>query len=202
MSALARGMAEDDRFLFEKIVFPHLKRAFKSLDAHCEECDAIILHPLAFLLKQQRRSALAPWRFSCFRRFFSTPPRIPERPGSPFIAEPGGRVALAYNRLALRVAAELAWVWAAPLRRFAAPPRPAPARRLWILRAGRSRRRDDCAVLAPAEMSAPRGGEGGLVAGHSFFDDPGAEDTAERARLEHFLEAGPAPIVFTLEVSS
>ena len=199
MSALARSMAEDDRFLFEKIVFPHLKQAFNSLDAHCEECDAIILHPLAFFAQvaaEKRRLPLALLTLSPLLLYSTHDP--PKGPGSPFIAEPGGRLALAYNRLALRVAAEVAWIWAAPLRRF--------RRDLGL------RPRGGFGFFAPAEAGVetialfsplltrarPRGGEGVLLAGHSFFDDPGAEDTAERARLERFLEAGPAPIVFTL----
>jgi rhamnosyltransferase subunit B len=105
---------------------------------------------------------------------------------------------VAYNRLALRVAAELAWAWAAPLRRFrrdlGLPPRGgfgffAPPQ------AGV----ETIALFSPL-LTKPRpdDGRGVLVAGHSFFDDAHAEDEAERAGLERFLEAGPAPIVFTL----
>jgi UDP:flavonoid glycosyltransferase YjiC (YdhE family) len=199
MSALARGMAKDDRFLFEKIVFPHLQEAYDALEVYCEECYAIIAHPIAFFSQvaaERRRIPLALLTLSPLLLYSPYDP--PKGLGAPFLAEPAGRFALVYNRLALRVAAEIAWVWAAPLRRFrrdlGVPPRGgfgffAPSE------AGV----ETIALFSPLLMRAPpEGDERALVAGHSFFDDANAEDPAERAGLERFLEAGPAPIVFTL----
>ncbi|ARN82974.1 glycosyltransferase [Methylocystis bryophila] len=198
-SGLARSLAENDRFLFEKILFPHLKQGFNSVDPFCEKCDAIIVHPLAFSAQaaaQKRGVPLVLLTLSPILLPSAADP--PNAPGSPFISEPVGRFALAYNRLALRVAAELAWLWAAPLRRFrrdlGMPPR------------------GGFGFFAPTEAGVetialfsslltktpPGGGDRVLVAGHSFFDDARAEDEGERERLERFLSEGPAPIVFTL----
>ena len=61
MGAVARGMAEDDRFLFEKILFPRLKEAYDMFEANCEEYDAIVAHPIAFsaqVVAQKRRLPL------------------------------------------------------------------------------------------------------------------------------------------------
>jgi rhamnosyltransferase subunit B len=199
MSALARNMTQDDRFLFEKIVFPHLKQGFNTLDPHCQECDAIISHPIAFFAQaaaKKRRIPLVLLTLSPVLLYSAHDP--PKGAGWPFVAEPAGRLALAYNRLALRVAAELAWAWAAPLRRFrrelGLPPRdgfgffsaPDPSV-------------ETIALFSPLLARAhPHDGERVLVAGQSFFDDARAEDPAERAGLERFLAEGPAPIVFTL----
>jgi len=199
MSALARNLAADDRFLFEKIVFPHLKQAFNTLDPHCEEYDAIIAHPIAFYAQaaaQKRRLPLVFLTLSPVLLYSAHDP--PKGSGLPFIAEPAGPFALAFNRLALRVAAEFAWAWAAPLRRFrrdlGLPPRagfgffsvPDPGVETIALFSP---------LLARAHL---HDGERVLIAGHSFFDDARAEDQAERAGLERFLAEGSAPIVFTL----
>jgi rhamnosyltransferase subunit B len=199
MGAVARGMAEDDRFLFEKILFPRLKEAYDVFEANCEECDAIIAHPIAFVAQAAAQKQGLPLVLLALSPILVHSAHDPPKgPGAPFIAEPAGRFALAYNRLALRVAAELAWAWAAPLRRFrrdlGLPPRGgfgffAPPQ------AGV----ETIALFSPLlTRPSPDDGQGVLVAGHSFFDDARAEDEAERAGLERFLEAGPAPTVFTL----
>jgi rhamnosyltransferase subunit B len=199
MRALARKMAEDDRFLFEKIVFPHLREALNSVDSNCEECDAILSHPLAFsaqAVAQKRGLPLALLTLSPLLLYSAHDP--PKGAGAPFIAEPVGRFALAYNRLALRVAAELAWVGAAPLRRFRRD-LGLPQRGGFCFFAPAEPGVETIGLFSPLLMRAPpEGDERALVAGHSFFDDANAEDAAERAGLERFLEAGPAPIVFTL----
>lgn len=199
MSALARNMAANDRFLFEKIVFPHLKQAFNSLDPYCEECDAIIAHPIAFsaqVAAQRRGVPLVLLTLSPILLYSAHDP--PKGPGSPFIGEPGGLFALAYNRLALRVAAELAWAWAKPLRRFRRD-HGLPPRGGFGFFAPMDAGVETIALFSPLLTRArATDGERLLVAGHSFFDDAGAEDSEERAQLERFLEVGPPPIVFTL----
>ncbi len=198
MSGMARRMAQSDRFLFEKIVFPNLMHTFNCLDPLCEKCDAIVSHPLAFsaqVAAQRRGLPLVLLTLSPILLSSAADP--PKAPGSPFIPEPRGWFALAYNRLALRVAAALAWAWASPLRRFrrdlGLPPRggfgffePADAGVETI------------ALFSPLLTRARFDGERVLIAGHSFFDDASAEDEAERERVERFLEAGPEPIVVTL----
>jgi rhamnosyltransferase subunit B len=199
MQALARSLAANDRILFEKIIFPHLWEAFKSLDLICEDSDTIITHSLAFsahAVAQRRGVPLALLTLSPVLLPSAHDP--PKGWGSPFISDPNSALGLGYNRLALRVAAELAWLWAAPLRRFrrelGLPPRGGfgffspPDPDLQTI-----------GLFSPLlTRTPPDPTEKTLVAGHSFFDDPSAEDAGERAGLELFLDSGPAPIVITL----
>jgi rhamnosyltransferase subunit B len=199
MRTLARSLASNDRFLFEKIVFPHLQEAFKRLDPISEECDAIVSHPIAFsahAVAQIRGVPLVLLTLSPILLPSAHDP--PKGRGSPFFQAPKNAFALGYNRLALRAAAELAWLWAAPLRSFrrelGLPPRggfgffspPDPNFATIGLFS-------PLLTTAPADASPKT-----LIAGHSFFDDSSAEDPAERAALEDFLDKGPPPIVVTL----
>jgi len=199
LSALARRMAGNDRFLFEKILFPHLKEGFSAVDPFCEKCDAIIVHPIAFSAQaaaQRRGLPLVLLALSPILLYSAHDP--PKGSGFPFIAEPAGRFELAYNRLALRLAAELAWAWAAPLRRFRRD-LGLPSRGGFGFFSTPDPSLEAIALFSPLLIRAgPVGGGKILIAGHSFFDDPHAEDEAERAGLERFLAEGPAPIVFTL----
>ncbi len=199
MRAVARSLAANDRFLFNKIVFPHLQEAFDWLDQNCEEYDAIISHTLAFssqVVAQRRGVPLVLLTLSPILLPSAYDP--PKVRGSPFIKEPRSALALGYNRIWLLVAAELAWLWAHPLRRFrrelGLPPRggfgffspPDPDL-------------ETIALFSPLLTRATSdANQKILVAGHSFFDDPRAEDPAERAALERFLGEGPPPIVVTL----
>ena len=199
MPALARSLAGNDRFLFEKIVFPNLKPAFDSFNPISEKYDAIISHPIAFSAQvsaQIRGIPLVLLTLSPVLLYSAHDP--PKGPGSPFVAEPKGALALGYNRLGLRVAAQLASLWAAPLRRF--------RRELGLPAQGGFRffsppdpSLETIALFSPLLMRTPPDAGGRvLVAGHSFYDDARGEDAAERAGLDRFLEQGPAPIVFTL----
>ncbi len=199
MQTLARSLAKNDRFLFEKIIFPYLKEAYEQLYSKCEKYNVILAHLLAFsaqAVAEKRGLLLVLLTLSPILLPSAHDP--PKGWGSPFIQEPKTALGLSYNRFGLRVAAEFAWLWAAPLRRFrrelGLPPRggfgffspPDPDL-------------ETIGLFSPLLTTAPpAAGQKILIAGQSFFDDPGAEDPAERSVLERFLSEGPPPTVVTL----
>ena len=199
MRALARSLAANDRFLFEEIIFPHLHEAFSWFYPNCEDFDPILVHPLVFsahAIAQKRGVPLVLLTLSPVLLPSAHDP--PQGWGSPFISEPKGALGLGYNWIGLRVAAELAWLWAAPLRRFrrelGLPPRGG-----FGFFFSSDPDLETIGLFSPLLTRAPPDAtQKILVAGHSFFDDPRAEDAAERAALERFLGEGPAAIVFTL----
>ena len=198
--AIARRIADDNLFHFEKIIFPHLAETAEQIDLLSKDCDVILSHPLAFFAQAvAEKRGLKLIVLTLSPAFFPSAYDPPKGQTSPFIAEPSGRFSLGYNRLALRIAASAAWTWAAPLRRFRSDLGLPSRGGFFFFTAADHLHFDTIALFSPLLTRTPvdPGGRA-LVAGHSFFDDQLAEDEMQRAELERFLGEGPAPIVFTL----
>ena len=157
MRMLARSLSGNDRFLFEKIIFPHLQEAYEWLHSKCENYDVILSHPIAFSAQAVAEKIGIPLVLLTLSPILLPSAHDPPKGwGSPFIsrAEKRARARLQSARAACRRRARLA------LGRAAAPISQrawlAAARRLRLLCASRPQARDDRAFLAFADDSAPR----------------------------------------------
>jgi len=204
MAGIARAMAKDDRFLFESLIFPHLRESYEDALAQCDGAAALVAHSLCFAAKiaaEKRGLPLVNVLLSPVLLYSAHDP--PLGTYVPFASTPRSALALAYNRLLLGALTRAIGVWAAPVRRlrreaglpkarglelFAGAPKPAATIGLFS------------PLLAPPRPDHP---DGTLIAGHSFHDryspEGGAADgDALAPDLAAFLDGGPAPIVFTL----
>ncbi|QGM45266.1 glycosyltransferase [Methylocystis heyeri] len=199
MGGLARRMSEDDGFLFRDLIFPHLHQSYEQLLAISAGAATVVAHSIAFsahAAAEKLGIPLALVTLSPMLLYSAYDPPLGSR--APFIPEPRARLSLAYNRAMLGLFAELADRWAAPLRRFRRDlglPNPGP----FALFRGVARDIPTIglhsALLAPPR---PDHSPNLLVAGHSFHDAATSMSEEEAALLEEFLEAGEAPVVFTL----
>ena len=191
MRMLARSLSGNDRFLFEKIIFPHLQEAYDWLHSKCEDYDVILSHPIAFSAHAVAEKIGIPLVLLTLSPvLLASAPDPPKGWDSPFIQETKNALGLGYNRLALRVAAELAWLWAAPLRRFrrelGLPPRGG-----FGFFAPPDPKLETIALFSPLLTTArPDPRQKILIAGHTFFDDPRAEDFGGARGVGAFLERG------------
>lgn len=197
LGAMARRMSEDDGFLFEKLIFPYLHRAYRQLLTEAEGAAAIVAHSIAFsahAAAEKLKIPLALVTLSPMLLFSAYDPPYGLR--APFIREPQRRASLGYNRALLGLFAGLAGLWAAPLNRF--------RRDLGLANPGPFAlyRAPDVATIGLHSplLAPPRPDHSPnlLIAGHSFHDAASDMEEGEAGLLEDFLAAGEAPIVFTL----
>jgi UDP:flavonoid glycosyltransferase YjiC (YdhE family) len=198
MGQIARKMAEDDKFLFDTLIFPHLRESFDDLEAAAEGAVAIVSHSLAFsarLVAEARGLPLVTVLLSPMMLYSAHDPPL----GSivPLRRAPSRPVEIAYNRFLLWSMSHAVAFWAAPLRRLRRELGLRPRYGLDLLLGSKS---SDLVIglfspaLAPAwRNNDPRT----LVAGHTFHDRF-LGSVALAPELGDFLAAGEAPIVFTL----
>jgi len=197
MGGIAHAMSRDDGFLFQKVIFPHLRVAYEQFARASEGASMIVAHSIAFsahAVAEKRGLPLAVVVLSPALLYSDhDPPASP-----PFFAAPKSVLARAYNRLARRAFAEIVWLWAAPLRRFRRE-LGLPRRGGFDFFAGAAPWAATLALCSPLlAPPQPDHATDTLVAGHSFFDRNFSTDPARLAALEAFLDAGAAPIVFSL----
>lgn len=199
LGEIARRMTRDDGFLFRSIIFPHLRAGVDDLLAAATGVDAIVSHAIAFPGRLVAEKLDLPNIAVLLSPLLLLAPEDPPRAsGLPFLGEPRGQgVVLLYNRL-VRAALEAGInVAARPLsriRRTMTLPKRSGLDLLFGARSCDSR----IGLFSPL-LLAPEVAErsGTFVAGHSFcdgFEDRRVLDPA----LSAFLDAGPAPIVFSL----
>jgi rhamnosyltransferase subunit B len=199
MGGLARRMSEDDGFLFRDLIFPHLHRSYEQLLTISAGAAAVVAHSIAFSAHAAAEKLGIPLALVTLSPMLLYSAYDPPRGSrAPFISEPKARLSLAYNRAMLGLFARLADRWAAPLRRFRRDlglPGPGP---FALFRGGAP----DVATIGlhSALLAPPRPDHSPnlLIAGHSFHDAATPMSEEEADLLEDFLEAGEAPVVFTL----
>lgn len=197
LGEIARRMAEEDRFLFETLIFPHLRESFDDLFAAAEGAVCVVAHSLAFAARVAAEARGAP----CVTVLLSplmlySPDDPPAGSRVPFRPAPVGMFGRSYNRLLLWSLAQAIALWAAPLRRLRRDVGLPPRQGLDLFLG-----RDSVAAtiglfsprLAAAKTDLPRV----RIAGHSFHDRYLDGDGLDPA-LERFLSAGAAPVVVTL----
>lgn len=197
MGGVARAMSRDDGFLFQKVIFPHLRFAYDQFAQASEGASMIVAHGIAFsahAVAEKRGLPLAVVVLSPALLYSDHDP-----PASPlFVVAPKTALARVYNKVARRAFSAVLWLWAAPLRRFRRD-LGLPRRGGFDLFAGAAPWASTLALCSPL-LSPPQPDHAAetLVAGHSFFDRNVSTDPARLAALQAFLDAGAAPIVFSL----
>jgi rhamnosyltransferase subunit B len=195
LAGVARAMSTDDGFLFQRIIFPFLRETYADVCAAAEGAVAIVAHAIVFAAHAAAEKLGLPLFITHLSPVLHYLPQDPPQGGSsPFVAAPRGRLALQYNRALLGAYAELAYFWAAPLRRLRRElglPKRAPFAFFREAAPGFER-------LALHSPHLLRGSVSGPIAGQTFFDRGPSQAPAEAKALEEFLARGPAPIVFTL----
>ncbi len=196
---IARRLTRDDGFLFRSVIFPHLQAGVEDLLAATEGVDAIVSHAIAFPGRLVAEKLGVPNIQVILSPLLLLAPEDPPRAaGLPFLCDPqGGAILRFYNRL-IRAALETGInVVARPLTRMRQAMTLPKQSGLDLLFGARSCDARICLfsplLLAP-DVAARNTA---IVAGHSFgdrFEDRRALDPA----LAAFLDAGPAPIIFSL----
>lgn len=198
LGEIARKMSEDDKFLFDTLIFPHLRESYDDLLAASAGAVAIVSHSLAFsarLVAEARGVPLATVLLSPMMLYSAYDPPLGSR--APLRRAPVGKVEVAYNRFLLWSLSHAIALWAEPLRRLRRELGLKPRYGLDLLLGVKS---SDAVIglfsptLAPPQ---PDHGSRTLIAGHTFHDRY-LEGGALPPRLAAFLDDGPAPVIFTL----
>ncbi len=198
LGEIARKMSQDDKFLFDSLIFPHLRESYDDLLAAAEGAEAVVSHSLAFaarLVAEREGLPLVTVLLSPMMLYSAFDPPLGSR--IPLRCAPAWPIEIAYNRLLLWSLAQVVALWAEPLRRLRREIGLRPRYGLDLLLGSKSSSAVIglfSPVLAPAQ---PDRGSRTLIAGHTFHDRYlGAGELEEE--LAAFLDAGEAPVVFTL----
>lgn len=198
LGEIARKMAEDDKFLFDTLIFPHLRESYDDLLAAAEGAEVVVSHSLAFaarLVAETKGLPLVTVLLSPLMLYSAFDPPLASR--VPLRRAPVWPIEIAYNRLLLWSLAQAVGLWAEPLRRLRRELGLRPRYGLDLLLGSKS----STAVIglfSPAlAPSQPDHGSRTLIAGHTFHDRY-LDGGALAAELEAFLDGGEAPVVFTL----
>jgi len=198
LGEIARRMASDDKFLFDTLIFPHLRESYDDLLAASAGAVAIVSHSLAFsarLVAEARGLPLATVLLSPMMLYSAYDPPLGSR--APLRRAPVGSVEVAYNRFVLWSLSHAIALWAEPLRRLRRELGLPSRYGLDLLLGVKSS--DAIIGLFSATLAPPQPDHGSrtLIAGHTFHDRY-LEGGGLTPELAAFLDAGPEPIVFTL----
>ena len=197
MGEIARRMAADDRFLFDQIIFPHLRESYDDvLTASADVC-AIITHSIAFSARLAAETRGLP----CVTMILSpvmlfSPDDPPLGNPLPFWRAPKGEIARSYNRLLLWMLANAIGLSARPLARLRRE-LGLPHRRGLDLLLGLDSSIAVIGLFSPMLSSQSDHWEKLSIAGHTFHDRFLGAETLD-PEIEAFLAAGAPPLVFTL----
>ena len=200
---IATKMAQEKRFLFDKVMFPHLRDAYYDVMELTKDVDGVVAHCLAFGAKAaaEKRGLplfnvfLSPMLlFSAYNPPLGTP--------APFIAS-RSPVAVGYNWLLLKILEEAMTLLASPLLRFR-DELGLPSVRGFELLVGAPRAAATIGLFSSLLMPPiSKQIRSEIVVGHSFHD--GGKKTVDMpdaavipSDLLEFLDSGSEPIVFTL----
>jgi len=197
MGEIARRMAADDRFLFQQIIFPHLREGYEDVLAASSDVCAIVSHSIAF----SARLAAEKRGLPCVTALLSpvmlfSPDDPPLGSPLPFLRAPQGWAGRCYNQTLLWTLAHAIALWARPLRRLRRD-LGLPQRRGLELLLGVDGSAATIPLFSPLLSAQSSHWEKLVIAGHTFHDRiPGAHSLDPE--LEAFLDAGSPPLVFTL----
>ncbi len=194
LGGIARRMAEDGGFLFKELIFPYLRESYADLLAASDGACAVVAHALAFAgraVAEKRALPLINVRLSPVMLY--SPHDPPLGMGAAF-APPNSALGVGYNRAALWTLSQLVGLWAAPLRRFRRDIGLPPAHGLKLL-LGEEMGLATIGLFSPL-LALPKAQQRLFIAGHSFHDR--FLNAALAPEIEAFLDAGNAPVVFTL----
>ncbi len=197
MGEIARRMAADDRFLFERIIFPYLRESYEDVLAASADVCAIVSHGIALsarLAAEKRGLSSITTLLSPVMLFSPDDPPL----GSllPFWRAPQGRVGRSYNQALLWTLAHAIGLWARPLRRLRHE-LGLPHRQGLDLLLGAGSSAAVIGLFSPLMSSQSSHWDKLEIAGHTFHDRFLGPETLD-PQIGAFLDAGAPPIVFTL----
>ena len=187
-------------YLVRELVMPYVRQAYNDLALAAREADVLVTHPLALAGRLLAEKAGLPWVSTVLSPMSLLsaidPPIFPNAPFLQGIRKLG---VLPY-RLAFRLARRLARGWERPLAELRTElglPKAPPA-----LLEGQFSPALNLALFSP-QLAHPQSDwpKNTVLCGAARFDGA-APDEATRSALEHFLDAGEPPIVFTLGSSA
>jgi len=183
-------------FIFRHILMPALRDSYRDLAAVAESPDAIITHPVAFAGPLLARLRHIPWISTVLApASFMSAQDPPAFPGFPF-PEQVRRLGRGFHRAFYTVAERLTRPWLDPYRELEAelglPPSANP------IFDGQHSPQLVLGLFSPL-LAAPQPDwpPQAQATGFIFFDRDEVEHPPE-PELERFLNAGPAPLAFTL----
>ncbi len=199
LAALTAAIARSDRFLFGDILLPRAEEAARQLIAVTEGAAAVVGSTLA----SGAQMAAEHWRIPyvavslqptmVFSRY--DPPFLP---AAPWLKPATGGPQLWLNDLTRALGRMSTARWTRPMNAVRAALDLPPTRDNIIFDAGRSA---DLYLGLYSPLLSPRQGDAApnfAVVGYAAYDSETGGPSALAPELEAFLQAGPAPLVFTL----
>lgn len=197
MGDIARRMADNDRFLFEQIVFPHLRESYDDICAAGRDACAIVSHSIAFSARLAAETQGLPGVTVLLSPVMLFSPDDPPLGNPlPFRRAPKGHIGRSYNRLLLWMLAHAIALWARPLKELRRELGLPPRRGLDLL-LGLDSGAAAIGLFSPMLSSQSDHWEKLEIAGHTFHDRFLGADALD-PEIEAFLAAGSPPLVFTL----
>ena len=195
---LARSMAKNDRFLFEKVIFPYLSDTYDDLLPICEDVVAIISHSISFAARPVAEK-LKKISFTILLSplMIYSPLDPPKGSIIPFMDDPNSKVGIAYNQLLIGLMGFLASVWAHPLRKLRSSRGLPKLKGLNLLLGDKERSHHIALFNSSLILNSAKENNNIFYAGHSFHDNYN-QTSRLPGNLEQFLECGSSPIIFTL----
>jgi UDP:flavonoid glycosyltransferase YjiC (YdhE family) len=199
LAEITRAIAKSDRFLFEKVMLPYLETWTREVEVVARGSSAVVGATFAAGAAMAAEMAGVPYVSAALQPtvVFSAfdPPFLPR---APWLAPASSGARLWLNRATIRLARASTAHWSKPINRVRASlGLPASDANLFFDGAANA----DLALglysplLSPAQPDAP---SGFAVTGYAAYDSEAGGASVMPRELERFLDAGSAPIVFTL----
>lgn len=199
LAEITRAIARSDRFLFEKVMLPYLETWTREVEVLARGSSAVVGATFAAGAAMAAEMAGVPYVSAALQPtvVFSAydPPFLPR---APWLAPATSGARLWLNRATIRLARASTDPWTKPINRVRASlGLPASKANLFFDGAANA----DLALglysplLSPVQPDAPTGF---AVTGYAAYDSEAGGPVVMPPELDRFLDAGSAPVVFTL----
>ncbi len=198
LAEIGNEMSRNDRFLFNKIIFPFLTETYDDLSIATVGVRAIVSHSISFsarLVAEKKQIPCFTIHLSPLMFYSAYDP--PHGSKIPFIRNPGNKLSASYNQLMIFLFSQLAGLWARPLSKFRHENKLNKKFGLDLLfntknTAGHIGLFSPCLLRKIQIKDRFK-----YVAGHSFHDNFDKSDCLAE-NLQQFLNHGDEPVIFTL----
>lgn len=199
LAEITRAIARSDRFLFEKVMLPYLETWTREVEVVAHGSSAVVGATFAAGAAMAAEMAGVPYVSAALQPtvVFSAydPPFLPR---APWLAPATSGARLWLNRATIRLARASTDPWTKPINRVRAS-LGLPASRANLFFDGAANAALALGLysplLGPVQPDAPAGF---AVTGYAAYDSEAGGPVVMPPALEAFLDAGSAPIVFTL----
>lgn len=199
LAEITRAIARSDRFLFDKVMLPYLETWTREVEVVARGSSAVVGATFAAGAAMAAEMAGVPYVSAALQPtvVFSAydPPFLPR---APWLAPATSGARLWLNRATIRLARASTDPWTKPINRVRASlGLPASEANLFFDGAANA----DLALglysplLSPVQPDAPAGF---AVTGYASYDSEAGGPVVMPPELDRFLDAGSAPVVFTL----